>query len=233
MPLPLVPIGLGIAGAGLLSNLAKGDPYDDVNRRMERYMQMVQGRQAPQAGPAAQSALSGFRDNQSNLISRLEAMSRGEGPSLATETLKQATDRNMAQQSSVAAGGRGNAALAQFTAANNMGRLGQQASGDAATARIAEQQMALQQLGSNINAGRQSDEGNSQFNATATNFRDRDNLEAKLRTMGYNDQAIQQMLQNMTSAAGRPTMGDQLMAGGAGLLSFGATQQAQANAPRR
>jgi len=228
--LPLVPIGLGIAGAGMLSNLIQGNPYDDVNKRMEEYYRQVQGRAAPQAGAASQSATSGFRNNQSDLIGRLEAMSKGQGPSLATETLRQATDRNMAQQSSLAQGGRGNAALAGFTAANNSARLGQQAAGDAATARIAEQQMALGQLGGAINAGRGSDEANSQFNAQQTNFRDQANLEAQLRARGLDDAAIQQILQNQMQQAGRPTMGDQLMAGGTGLLGFGASMQAQSRA---
>lgn len=228
--LPLVPIGLGVAGAGALYNAFQGDPYSDVNKRMEEYYKQVQGRGAPQAGPAAQSTTSSFRNNQADLINRLGALSRGEGPSLATETLRQATDRNMAQQSSLAQGGRGNAALASFTAANNSARLGQQAAGDAATARIAEQQMAFGQLGNAVNAGRQSDEANSQFNAQQTNFRDQANLEAMLRARGYDDQAIQQILQNQMTAAGKPRLGDQLMAGGAGLLGFGASMQGQSKA---
>lgn len=223
----------GAIGGGLLGGLLGGfgsDPNEDQRNQLQAYLSQVQGRQAPQLGPASQSALSGFRQNQSDLIKRLEAQSRGEGPSLATETLKAATDRNMAQQASIAASGRGNPALAAIQASNMSGRLGMQAGQDAAQARIAEQNMALSQLGSAINQGRTSDETNSQFNAQQQNFRDQANLQAKLQAMGMTDEQIRAIFGQMGGTTGQPTLGDQLLSGGAGMYALGATQKAQSAA---
>lgn len=183
-------------------------------------------RTAPQAGPAALAQTSGFRDNQQELISRLEALSKGQGPSLAAEQLRQATDRNMKQQASIAQTGRGNAALAGITASNASGALGAQAGSDAAVARIAEQQMALQQLGGAIGQGRGQDQDLSQFNALQTNYRDQFNIEAQLRARGLDDAAIQAiMAMKMASAqnAQQNSFGNQLMSGGAGLLAMAGT----------
>jgi hypothetical protein len=52
------------------------------------------------------------------------------------------------------------------------------------------------------------------------------NLEAKLRMQGFNDQQIREMLAQMGGQANRPTTGDQMLAGGAGALSFAASQGA-------
>ena len=177
------------------------------------------GRAAPQAGPAANAQTSGFRSNQEDLINRLDALSRGQGPSLAAEQLRQATDRNMKQQSSIAQTGRGNAGLAGIQASNMSGQLGQQAASDSAVARIAEQQMALGQLGGAINQGRTSDQDLSQFNALQTNFRDQFNIEAQLRARGMDDEQIRAIMQMKQGQANKPTFGEQLFAGGAGALA--------------
>lgn len=250
-------IGLGAAGAGLAMNQFGDDPMKGFNRDLANYQRSVQGgfqyggtqgarnvwdllnasrrngsmvapRQAPQAGPASQAQTSGFRTNQQDLINRLEALSKGQGPSLAAEQLRQATDRNMKQQSSIAQTGRGNAALAGIQASNMSGQLGAQAASDSAVARIAEQQMALQQLGGAINQGRTSDQDLSQFNALQTNYRDQFNIEAQLRARGLDDAAIQAILaMKMQSAqnAQQQSMGNQLMAGGAGLLALNGSNQ--------
>lgn len=189
----------------------------------KKHRQMLPGRQAPQAGAASLAQTSGFRANQQELISRLEALSKGQGPSLAAEQLRQATDRNMRQQASIAQTGRGNAALAGIQASNMSGMLGQQAASDAAVARIAEQQMALQMLGQNIGQGRTQDQDLSQFNALQTNFRDQFNVEAQLRARGMDDDAILRILQMRAGIAqhkDQQSMGNQLMAGGAGLLAL-------------
>lgn len=218
---------IGGIGGGLLGMFGGGDPNQQA---MEEWRKTLMNRQAPQSAAASQSAQSGFRDSQQGLIRRLEALSRGEGPSLAAEQLKAATDRNMAGQQSIAQSGHGNAALANIVAANNMQNLGQGAAQQAAQARIAEQQMALQQLGANVTAGRGADEANSQFNAQQTNYGNRDNLEAKLRTMGMNDQSILGTFGQQNAAAGRPGLGDQLLAGGSGALGMWAGQRAQQRA---
>ena len=249
MPLPLGGIGLASVGGGMLLNQFGSDPMKGVNADIANYQRQVQGgylpgqntigdifrtgrlaqgqyvpgRTAPQAGAAQQAQTSGFRTNQQDLINRLEALSKGQGPSLAAEQLRQATERNMSQQASIAQSGRGNAALAGITAANNSAGLGAQAASDAAVARIAEQQMALQQLGGAINQGRTADQDLGQFNALQQNFRDQFNVEAQLRARGLDDEAIRAILgMKMASAqaAQQGSFGNQLMAGGAGLLAL-------------
>lgn len=206
----------GGAAGGILSLFGNDD--DALKSRLDDYYKQIQNRQAPQMGPAAQSGFSDFRGNQTDLVKRLEALSKGQGPSLAMEQLKASTDRNMAQQASIAQSGRGNQGAAAMMAANASAGLGQQAAQTGVQARIAEQQMALQQLGGAINQGRNSDEANTQFNAQQTNYNMEANLRAKLQAMGYNDQAISNILQQMNGANARPSMGEQLFAGGAGAM---------------
>lgn len=198
--------------------------FDVLRGRTPQQKQYTPGRAAPQAGAAALAQTSGFRSNQQELVSRLEALSKGQGPSLAAEQLRQATDRNMSQQASIAQTGRGNAALAGIQASNMSGALGAQAASDSAAARIQEQQMAFQLLGGAIGQGRGQDQEQSQFNALQTNFRDQFNVEAQLRARGMDDEqirAIMQMKTQMALAKGQKgSMGDQLMAGGAGLLAM-------------
>lgn len=225
----------GAVGGGLLGGLAgafgSSDTQDQQNQLSE-YQRQIAARNAPQIANTALAGTSDFRGNQADLIRRLEAQAAGQGPSLAGETLKAATDRNIAQQAGAAQSGRGNATLANIVAANNIGNLGAQASQQAALARIAEQQSAQQMLGSNINAGRAQDENMSQFNAQQQNYTAKDNLEAKLRAMGLNDTAIANVLNNQTQLLGRPTLGDQILAGGAGAAGLFASQNAGANAAR-
>lgn len=222
-------VGAGLGFAGGLFGGGESDADKEQRKRLEEYYNQVMNRQAPQAGPAAQSGYSGFRQNQSDLIGRLEALSQGRGPSLAAQQFAQATDRNMAQQQALAGGGRGGP-MAAFNAANNMGMLGANAAQGSAQARIAEQQMALGMLGNTIHQGRGADEQTNMFNAGQTNSMSQANLEARLRGMGMNDQAIQAALSGLSgqnARQGGPGLGDQLLAGGAGLFSFGATQNAK------
>jgi hypothetical protein len=223
----------GALGGGLLGGAAGAfgsNGSQQMNGQYDQYMKQFGNQQAPQMGPAAQSGNSGFRDNQRSLVTRLEAMANGQGPSLAAEQLKSATDRGMSQQASIAQSGRGNAGAANMVAANNMGRMQMQAAQDSAQGRIMESQMALNQLGGAINQGRQSDESNSQFNAQQKNFQSQGNLEAKLRAMGLSQQAIIQILGMKGQNAGAPGLGDQILAGGAGMFSFGQMQKAQQKA---
>lgn len=230
--------GLGTligGGLGFLGGMFGGGPNenDAKNRQMLMdYYNTVNGRQAPQAGPASQSAYSGFRANQSNLISRLEALASGQGPSLATQQFKEATDRNQAAQASMANSGRGGP-LAALTAQSNMGLLGAQAAQGSAAGRIQEQQMALQQLGANIGAGRQADESTNMFNTGQTNATALANLDARLRAMQLDDNTRLQILAQLggqnQAEANRPGLGDQILAGGAGAYSMFAGNQAQKN----
>lgn len=203
--------GVGAIGGGLLGGLFGGNEESEqqkqARKRMEDYYNSIgAGRTAPQ------TQYSGFRRNQSDLISRLQAQSMGQGPSLAMAQLKAAQDRNAAQQQSLAASGRGGPLAAQV-AANNIGRLGAQSAQDSAAARIAEQQMALTQLGSAVQGARGQDE---QANIA--------NADMKLRMMGLDDatrlQLLAQMSGNANAIANKPTLGDQLLAGGSN--AFGA-----------
>lgn len=230
---PLGPAGaIGGGALGLLSGFF-GENKNDSQRRKMLMDLYGQSMNAPQAGPAAQSAYSGFRQNQSNLISRLEAMANGQGPSLARQQFEQATDRNMRGQQAMAASGRGGP-LAQLTAANNMATLGANAAQGSALARTNEQMQAIGQLGGVINQGRQSDEGVNMFNAGQTNNTSLANLSARLDAMGMDQQKKLQILQmlggqNQANNA-QPGFGSQLMSGGAGLFSLWASQQAQKKA---
>lgn len=218
------PLGAVIGGGlGLLGGLFGGESENDSQRRqmlMDLYNR--QG-QAPQAGPASQAGYSGFRENQSALVKRLEALSQGQGPSLAAQQFQQATDRNNAQQMSMAVSGRGGP-LAGFNAANNMGVLGAQAAQGSAIARTQEEQMALQQLGLTLHSGREADESMNRFNSGQQNQFALANLDARLKSMGMDDARRLQILQMLGGQNSQPGLGDQLLAGGAGLYSLAASQ---------
>lgn len=226
------PIGAAIGGGvGLLGAAFGGDPNDQQNQALQQYLQQYYNRQAPQMGAASQSDMSAFRGQQQGLADRLDAQSRGLGPSLATEQLKAGLDQNMAQQASIAASGTGNqAGVAAFTAANNAARAGQATNQQAVQARIQEQFNAQQQLGGVLNQGRNSDEANSQFNAQQNNYAAEANLKAQLEAMGYNDQQIRSLLGMQQQNNNAPKLSDQILAGGAGMYAAGATQRAQAKA---
>ena len=225
------PIGAGIgAGAGALlgglgSFFGGGDSWE--TKRKKALYDQIQNRGAPQADFGPNSQYSDFRSNQANLIAHLEAMSNGQGPSLAAQQLKAATDRNIANQQALAQSGQGNATAGAFQAANNSAQLGAQAAQDSASARIAEQQMALSQLGQNINFGRSSDETTNRFNIEQANQMRLANLDAQLKTMGYNDQARAAILGLNNGGGGGPGLGSSLLAGGAGALGQYLNNRAQ------
>lgn len=228
------PLGAAVGGGlGLLGGFGGGENENDARQRamLEQYYAQVGRRQAPQAGPAASAATSGFRSNQSALVSRLEAMANGQGPSLAKQQFEQATDRNMRGQQAMAASGRGGP-LAQLTAANNMAGLGANAAQGSALARTNEQMQAIGQLGGVIAQGRGADEQVSMYNAGQYNNTALANLDARLRSMGMNDQArlgiLSQLGGQNTRQANQPGLGDQILAGGAGMYAMGASQKAQA-----
>jgi hypothetical protein len=226
------PMGALVGGGlGLLGGFGNGESEAEQAQRqmmMQEYAMMGK-RQAPQLGSAQNSAYSGFRQNQTGLVNRLEAMANGQGPSLARQMFEQATDRNMRAQQSMAASGRGGP-MAQLTAANNMGMLGAQAAQGGAIARTNEQMQAIGQLGNVIGQGRAADEGTNQFNANQNNQFQIQNLNARLQAMGMNDQMRMSILQQLGSQnqaqAQRPGLGDQIMAGGAGMYAAKMSQKA-------
>jgi hypothetical protein len=90
--------------------------------------------------------------------------------------------------------------------------------------------MANQQLAGTLQGARGADEANSQFNAQQQNFANQSDLEAKLRTMGLNDQAILNIMSQISGVNAKPTLGDQLLAGGIGALGSYAGQSAGSKA---
>lgn len=226
-------VGGGMAGAGIggpagavvggLAGLGMGLFGGGGRNPYEERLSAFANQAGPQAGPAAQGAYSDFRGNQADLVRMLEAQARGEGPSLAAQQLKAATDRSTRQAQSLAAGAQGpNAALAQFQAQTTAGTLGAQAAQDAAAARIQEQYNAQNQLGLTLHGARGADEAMNQFNAGAQNQMSLANLDAQIAARSQSLQA----LGGAAGLAGAPTFGDQMLAGGAGLYAFGAGQRA-------
>jgi|CXWL01.1.fsa_nt_gi hypothetical protein len=87
------------------------------------------------------------RGVQTGLIQQLQAQARGDGPSIAQEQLKQATDQNMAQAAAQAASGRGaGAGGAAYQVGNQRAAAGQKMAGDSAVLRLQEQMQAQNML---------------------------------------------------------------------------------------
>lgn len=221
------PIGGLVGGVlGGLGGLFGGGEEEKNRKMMTDYYNEVRRRGTPSISGASTADYSGFRRNQSNLISNLEALSQGRGPSLAAEQFKRSTDRNVAQQQGLALSGQGNATAAAMGAANNSAQLGAQATQDAGVARMQEQLGALNQLGLTIHGARGMDEDVNKFNANERNQIAIQNLDAQLRARGLDDAARLQILGNLQGAAATPSMGERILAGGAGLFSQAATNRA-------
>lgn len=223
-----VPGGIIGGAIGGLAGLFGSDPQDEQKKRWEQFYGSIGNDPAAQVGPAHTADYSAFRDNQGEMIKRLEAMSRGEGPSVSREMLKEATDRNTASQMAMAQSGRGNSALAAQNAANNVGILGAQAGQSAALGRVQEQTNAYNQLGMSLYGARGADEDVNRFNATAGNFRDQFNANAQNERYGQNMNGRLQALGGMQGNQG-PSTGNQILAGGSGLAAFLAAQRGNNN----
>lgn len=212
------PWGAGIGGGlGLLAGLFGGGGTQAYEGPLKDLAKYYQDRQAPQMGPAAQSGYSDFRQNQAGLVSNLEAMARGEGPSAAALQMREAMDKAAGAQASAAAGagGRGvNAGAALRQAMNNSAAIMQQGARDTGLMRTNEQLGAIQQLSGTLAQGRAADEGVNMFNAGQTNDAAKANMMAQLQTLGLNDEGQLKALMMAMGAAG-PGLGTQLMAGGA------------------
>ncbi len=217
---------LGAIGGGLLGGIAGGlgsDPTAAAEEERRRYLQGISNRQNPALGPANQADYSGFRNNQADLVRRLEAMSRGEGPSVSREMLNQATEKNIAQQNALAANGRGGN-LGAMLAMNNTGRLGAQAAQDAALGKVQEQNNAINNLGMQLYSARGADEDMNRFNTSAQNNFALQNADNQLRFWQQQDQAN---LGGMGMARPGASTADQILAGGASLRAWRDSQAAQ------
>jgi hypothetical protein len=105
--------------------------------------------------------------------------------------------------------------------------MGAQASQDAGVMRMQEANQAQQLLGLNLHGMREQDEGMSRFNAGQGNEMSQAQMYGTLKQQGQNDDASFRAiggLQNQNNAlASRPSTGERLLAGGAGLYSMYAT----------
>ena len=214
--------GLGLLG-GFLGGGGESGPQSALRGQLGDLASMYGSRGR---GPVERASASDFRGNQQGLVAQLEAMSRGEGPSLAEQQLRSATDRNVREQQAMAAGASGpNAALAQFQAANNTGLLGARSAQDAAAARIVEQQAAMNQLGLVLQGARGQDEDLSRFNAgqgnQMTQFQRGLNDASQLSALGL-------LAGQVNQGAQQPSFGEQILAGGAGMYGLAASQRAGA-----
>lgn len=241
---PGIGTGIGALAGGVIGGIGgylsggntESDNESATRKMLMDYYHNAQNRQAPGLAPTQYGSLSGVRNQQQTLADQLAAISSGKGPSLAEQQLRSATDRNVAQQASFANSGMGGP-MAAARAANNSARLGAMAGQDAAAARIAEANQARQLLGLNLHGMREADENMSRFNAGQGNEMSQAQMWAQLKSRGMDDEAAMAAirgLQGQNSAQyGRPTFGDQMLAGGAGLFSLGATQAAQAAAAKK
>jgi hypothetical protein len=205
--------GAIIGGLGGWFGSQGGDPAEEAY--LKQLSEHFAGREASQMQDSA------FRANQQQLVSMLEAQAAGQGPSMAREQLNAGVDRASRQAQGMAATvGGPNGALAQFQAQQTAANLAGQANQDASIARVAEINQARNQLGLVLQGARGQDQETSQAN-----------LEAKLRQMGINDQAQLQAIMARLGVAQTPSMGEQILAGGAGAFGMAAGQGAFAKQP--
>lgn len=198
-------VGGAIVG-GALSYFGSDNPSDQLKDQANAYANMP----TPTANKADYS---GFRTSQAGLISQLQAMARGEGPSAAALQMRQAMDQAASAQSSGAAGagGRGvNQGAAMRNAMNNTAAVQTQGAANTGIIRAQEQANAVNQLGQTITSARGADEQMSEFNAGQQN-------QMILSKMGISTNAQLQTFLAAMQAQG-PGTGTQLLAGGASAL---------------
>lgn len=208
-------IGAGLGG--LVTLFGGGGSRDKYQSQLQGLADTYGGRDPYQAAQAGESS---FRGNQQSLVDQLTAMGNGTAPSLAEAQLRSATDRNVRQAQALSAGSGPNAALAQFRAQNAQAGMGAQAAQDAASARIAEQQAALNQLGLVLQGARGQDQSLGQFNAEQLN-------QAQQFQRGLNDSSQLAALGMLGDQVSQPTLGERLLAAGGGALGqFAANRMA-------
>ena len=135
-----------------------------------------------------------FRQGQTDLTGQLAAQARGEGPSLATEALRQGAVAQQNQAQSIAAGSRGmNTAAAARLAAEQGATAQQNLAGSAVAARMQEQLDARNQLAGVLSQGRSSDIDLAQSDQAARNQMTSQNLDARNQMTSQNVGAQNQM----------------------------------------
>lgn len=155
-----------------------------------------------------------FRRKQIEFANRLEAQTRGEGPSVASGEYRIAADRAMANQFALSRSGGG--ALAARQAAINAAGIQQEAARQASQIRMAEALAAQQQLGNVLETGRAGDinlatnqaglnQGANLANAAAQNTNIYQNATlsqdaARANALAFNTQLAQQAQLNQNNA---------------------------------
>lgn len=114
----------------------------------------------PRAALIDMAAQNQFREQQMGLAGQLSAQAQGQGPSLATNMLRQGQEAaNAATFAQLATQRGGPTAMGARTAMQTQSSLGAQVARDAANARIQEQLAAREQLAGVLQAGRTGDIG--------------------------------------------------------------------------
>jgi len=185
-----------------------------------------------------------FRGDQRQLAGMLMRQAQGHGPGqrLVRMQAQGAADRGMAQQMAMANSGRpGMGAMGARNAMMNSGNIQSQVGGQAAMAGLQAQLGATSQLGSVLQGARGQDLNASQFAASQKQQNDQFNTDARLRQMGLNDQAQLEALRQRLQLSGmqqqggltyeqllnqhklgtmaQPTLGQQLLSGGASVMT--------------
>jgi hypothetical protein len=136
---------------------------------------------------------------QGQLMSLLMSRARGQGPSIADMQMQRGLDAGMAQQQSLAATGRGNAALASRQASQNASGMAQNMAGQGAMARLAEMQGAQQLAAGALQGARGQDLQRLLAEQQGNQF----NVNAQLQGRQLNDQAQLGLLQQQLAAMGQ------------------------------
>jgi hypothetical protein len=148
----------------------------------------------------------------------MTAQAMGQGPSMAQGQLAQATNRNIAQQQAMAAGGRGGASpLAAMQAARNVSAMGQQAAGDSALLRQREMMDARGMLGQALTGFRGQDIDVASQNLAAQNFARQHNQMAAFGQKQLAEGILGKRLGIQGPSAGIMAAGLQMLGDGSGL----------------
>lgn len=186
--------------------------------QVQGYLDSVNGRQAPQAGQAATygganiygGAQNQWRQQQMQLAQRLGAVASGQQQGAGELAAQRQAGNAIADQQAMARMSRGSgAALAARGAATNAANIGTTAQGIAKEAALQDQAAARGQLGQVLGQGRQGDLSTAinqaqldqqagLAGAGAQNQMSLANLQAKLSTMGMNDQATLGLMSQLT-----------------------------------
>jgi hypothetical protein len=149
-------------------------------------------------GPQAQAAQMDtyqqgqWRNQQNSLAQALAAQANGDGPSLAQNQLRQATDRSMAQALAMQASQRGAGShTAMRDISNQRAAIAQQANMDSANLRMAEQMQARNQLGQVLTGARGQDIALAGQQAQFQQQTSLANMDSQLKQRGLNDQLTQ------------------------------------------